>query len=435
MDVFRQIAAAAAVILLAAAALLAVRCHARGLIGRKRALAMGGAALCAALSAAGLLFAFVPRAAAPGPGEAGQPAESANAQKDPSEGPDKDGGQPAVTGDGRVVYRASTPDVEPADPEPPKRGAAQEQGGQADGQASQPIGDRGVGQADAAAADGQEARQTGEGEAGTPQGQNPLAAQPLEVPQGHRADVPEQTPLSASGPQTVADDERTGSLRLDFLCGGACTLALLPDSTAVLVGSGGDADADEVLSHLAALGISEVSHLVLTGPEEECVGGAAQILSHVRVETLVVPGPGGTGASAEVESEAARTGTQVRPADRAFEVASGDARVHVAPAGDGHTVVRASYAGSVALLPGGTGPAAALAASPGRADVVDAAGWPQAEGGLDRAARETWPRVAVVSPDASAESLDALAMAERLEAGNNALTVVIGPDGSISTPR
>ena len=461
MDVTRQVAAAAAVILLAAGILLAVRCHTKGLIGKKRALAIGGAALCAVLAAAGLAFAFVPRTVPAEPQQADAETDAAEDQQTAQEGSSQDAeAEASVTGDGRVVYRAAAPNVEPADPDLPARDDGQD--------ASDTVQEDGGDQSDEAAQDGarqeeadqgqqtpqepetDQGRQENEGQqtvqdtssqqdaGSTPQQQmyqTHQTVQPSEGSQGQSQQTsPGQTVTAPSGPQTVAVAAPTGSLRLDFLPGGGCTLAVLPDSTTVLVGAGSAEGADTALARLSALGVSEVDYLVLTGPEEGCCGGAAQILSHMRVGSLLVPASRG-GAWAEVEAEAARAGVQATSVESALEVSSGGAGLTVAPAGDGHLVVRAACGGSSALLPGCTDPAAAVAASPGRADVLDATGWAQGGEALAQAARRLWPDVAVVAEDAAQESLDALAMAQEVEAGSGGLTVTIGPDGSLSTSR
>lgn len=465
MDVMRQVAAAAAVILLATGILLAVRCHTKGLIGKKRALAIGGTALCAVLAASGLAFSFVPRTV---PVEAWQAdAEAGAAEDHPSS---EDGSEhveagASATDDGRVVYRAATSEVEPADPGLPARGdeqdgsnapqdssgdqgdetalddARQEEAGQGQPVPEEPEAGRGrQGDGDRQETQDPSSQQDSDGisQRQTYQTYQTYQANQTTQPSGDTQGQPQQaspgqTTTAPSSPQTVAAAAPTGSLRLEFLPGGGCTLAVLPDSTTVLVGAGSSEGAGAVLERLSALGVSEVDYLVLTGPEEGCCGGAAQVLSHVRVGTLAVPVSRDGDAWAGVGAEAARAGVQATPVEGVLEVSSDGAGVSVVPAGDGRLVVRAACGGSSALLPGCTDPGAAVAASPGRADVLDATGWAQGGETLSQAARGLWPDVAVVAADAARGSLEALAMAQEVEAGSDGLTVTMGPDGSLST--
>lgn len=457
MDVMRQAAAAAAVILLAAGILLAVRCHTKGLIGKKRALAIGGTALCAVLAMSGLAFAFVPRTAPTEPRQTDAEAGAAEDHPFPKDGSEDVEAGASVTGDGRVVYRAATPEVEPADPGLPARGdeqdgsnapqdsggdqgnetalgdARQEEAGQGQPVPEEPEAGRGrQGDGDRQETQDPSSQQDSNG---TSQRQTHQTTQPSGDTQEHPQQAsPGQTTTAPSGPQTVTVAAPTGSLRLEFLPGGGCTLAVLPDSTTVLVGAGSSEGADATLERLSALGVSEVDYLVLTGPEEGCCDGASQMLSRVRVGSLLVPASRGDDAWAEVDAEAARAGVQATPVEGALEVSSGGAGVSVVPAaGDGRLVVRATCGGSSALLPGCTDPGAAVAASPGRADVLDATGWAQGGETLSQAARGLWPDVAVVAADAARGSLEALAMARKVEAGGDGLAVTMGPDGSLST--
>lgn len=453
MDVMRQVAAAAAVILLAAGILLAVRCHTKGLIGKRRALAIGGAALCAALAAAGLAFAFVPRTMPAEERQAdAEPGAPEEQQADTGDGSADAGAEASVTGDGRVVYRAAAPDVEPADPDLPAHDDGQGDGGnQGDETAPDDARQEEAGQGRQAPAEpeagrepqGDEEQQAPQGTSSqqgggsTPQQQTHQANQTTQ-PSGDTQGQPQQAPpgqttTAPSGPRTVAVAAPTGSLRLEFLPGGGCTLAVLPDSTTVLVGAGSSEGAGAVLERLSTLGVSEVDYLVLTGPEEGCCGGAAQVLSHVRVGTLAVPVSRDGDAWAGVGAEAARVGVQATPVEGVLEVSSGGAGMSVVPAGDGRLVVRAACGGSSALLPGCTNPGAAVAASPGRADVLDATGWAQGGETLSQAARGLWPDVAVVAADAARGSLEALAMAREVEAGGDGFAVTMGADGSLST--
>lgn len=462
MDMMRQVAAAAAVILLAAGILLAVRCHTKGLIGKKRALAIGGTALCAVLAASGLAFSFVPRTAPAEPRQTDAEAGAAEDHPSSEDGSEDVEAGASVTGDGRVVYRAATPEVEPASPGLPARGDEQDgsnapqdsSGNQGDETALDDARQEEAGQGQPVPEEPETSRGR-QGDGDRQETQDPFSQQDsdgtsqqqtYQTYQAHQTTQPSgdaqgqpqqaspgQTTTAPSGPQTVAAAAPTGSLRLEFLPGGGCTLAVLPDSTTVLVGAGGPEGTDAVLARLSALGVSEIDYLVLTGPEEGCCGGAAQVLSRVRVETLTVPVSRDGDAWAEVEAEAARAGVQATPVEGVLEVSSGGAGVSVVPAGDGRLVVRAACGGSSALLPGCTDPGAAVAASPGRADVLDATGWAQGGDALSQAARKLWPDVAVVAADAARGSLEALAMAQEVEAGSDGLTVTMGPDRSLST--
>lgn len=465
MDMMRQVAAAAAVILLAAGILLAVRCHTKGLIGKKRALAIGGTALCAVLAASGLAFSFVPRTAPAEPRQTDAEAGAAEDHPFPKDGSEDVEAGASVTGDGRVVYRAATPEVEPASPGLPARGDEQDgsnapqdsSGNQGDETALDDARQEEAGQGQPVPEEPETSRDR-QGDGDRQETQDPFSQQDsdgtsqqqtYQTYQAHQTTQPSgdaqgqpqqaspgQTTTAPSGPQTVAAAAPTGSLRLEFLPGGGCTLAVLPDSTTVLVGAGSSEGAGAVLERLSALGVSEVDYLVITGPEEGCCGGAAQVLSHVRVGTLVVPasrdGDVWADVWADVGAEAARASVQVAPVESVLEVSSGSATVAAVPAGDGRLVVRAGCGGSSALLPGCTDPAAAVAASPGRADVLDATGWVQGSDALSQAARKLWPDVAVVAADAARGSLEALAMARAVEAGSDGLAVTMGADGSLS---
>lgn len=415
MDVSRMVTAAACVPLLAGCGLLAWRCRSKGLIGRRRALALAGAALCALAAAACLCHSFLPRVHYVQQEQAGQEAS----QEAPQEA--QDGAAAQVEG-GRVTYSTASLGVEPASSSLPEREAAQdgpEEPAQADGpaQAEEPA--QAAEQPQEASDDEPAATST----ATTAASSAATASTSTTTATSAAAPAPQAGAAQAPAALDVAEPSGTATVEV-IEAGAACCLVTLPDGSRALVDAGASGSSADMLARLSALGAGELDALVLTSCDDASMGGAAELLSHVRVARVVLP----AGASGElaraVSEEASRTGASLDYASSETPVLSaGSCEVAAVPAG-ASLVARVSFGGRVAALSACATAAQAAQAVPGRVDVL-ACGSADAD-----SARAMWPAWAACSSDGEGDAR-ALAMAGALGAGG-AARVALGADGSMS---
>jgi competence protein ComEC len=164
----------------------------------------------------------------------------------------------------------------------------------------------------------------------------------------------------------------------------------------------------DVAGQLARLGISSLSALVLTHPQRDHVGGAADVLRRLRVGTVLDPGLAATGPEREEAVAAARArGVPVRVVRAGAELRAGGLALRVLwPPDAGRPfedpnlnalVLLASFGEVDVLLP-----ADAESDVTGRlplppVEVLKVAHHGSADPGLDEELAELRPRVAVVS--------------------------------------
>ena len=410
-------AAAGGVLLIAGTGMLAWRCHAKGLIGRRRALAIAGCGACTLLSIAGFTYAFAPRVhyVEPVPVETPRQQEESQTQ--------------AVSDGGRVSYTTTPLNVDPVPSSLPER----QTDGQGDGAATGE-------QAPVTAVNEQpDDNQTqGSQDHPAPAGEQTTAAEPQAQQQAtHTTHTPAQvTPHAAPSqpvgepkqPAGIAVAEPTGTLTVDFIDAGSgsCALLTLPDSTHILVGSG--QDSATTVTALSALGIEAIDTVVLTGPQAQEAISAADIMSHIRTSRLAVPVGQSIDSWNEVLEEAYRTGARAIDASGIIAEA-GSAVVEALPAGPGRVEVMVSFGGRVVLLCGEEGSAPSVE---GRVDVLDVPGSGQ-PGSLGRdSARTMWPQVSIVGSDVGEDVLSALGMSRILDTSRGQVRVTVSATGTVT---
>jgi competence protein ComEC len=198
-----------------------------------------------------------------------------------------------------------------------------------------------------------------------------------------------------------------GGLRVSVLDVGQGDAILLETASARVLVDQGPPEAD-VAGQLARLGISSLSALVLTHPQRDHVGGAADVLRRLRVGTVLDPGLAATGPEREEAVAAARArGVPVRVVRAGAELRAGGLALRVLwPPDAGRPfedpnlnalVLLASFGEVDVLLP-----ADAESDVTGRlplppVEVLKVAHHGSADPGLDEELAELRPRVAVVS--------------------------------------
>ena len=78
------------------------------------------------------------------------------------------------------------------------------------------------------------------------------------------------------------------------------------ETEAVVIDTGKDDDGPEIVEKLEELGITRVSHLIITHYDKDHMGGAAYVLEHIPVEQVIQPGYPKTGDSFEAYQEAVK---------------------------------------------------------------------------------------------------------------------------------
>ena len=415
MDVLRMAAAAGGVLLIAGAGMLTWHCHAKGLIGRRRALAIAGCTACTLLSIAGFTYAFAPRVH--------------YVEPEPMEAPRQQEEAQAVSDEGRVNYTTTPLDVDPAPSALPERqddnqsdGTAAEEQARAVTEGEQPDGNQVQGSQDHPAPTGEQTT------AAEPQTQQ----QTTHTTQASAQVAPHAAPSQAAGepkqPTGIAVAEPTGTLTVDFIDAGSgsCALLTLPDSTHILVGSGQDGEA--TVAALGALGVEAIDTIVLTGPQTQETGSAPDVISHIRTSRLAVPAGQSSASWNEVLGEASRTGAEVIDASGVIAEAGG-AVVEALPAGPGHVGVMVTYGGRAILLCGEEGSTPSVE---GRVDVLDVPGSGQ-PGSVGRdSARIMWPRVSIVGSGVGEDVLSALGMSEILDTSRGQARVTVSATGTVT---
>ncbi len=414
MDMLRMAAAAGGVLLIAGAGMLAWRCHAKGLIGRRRALAIAGCGACALLSVAGFTYAFAPRVHYVEPEPTSPPQQLEEAQ--------------TVSDGGRVSYTTAPLDVDPVAPTLPEwQGDSQGDGVATEEQPpvtavnEQPDDNQAQGSQDHPA----------------PASEQTTAAEPQAQQATHTTHTsaqvtphaaPSQAAAESKQPVGIAVAEPTGTLTIDFIDAGtgSCALLTLPDSTRILVGSG--QNGETTMAALSALGVEAIDTIVLTGPQAQETGSAPDVISHVRTSRLAVPAGQSSTSWNEALEEASRTGARVIDASGVIAEAGG-AVVEALPAGPDRVEVMATFGGRVVLLCGEEGSTPSIE---GRVDVLDVPGSGQ-PGSVGRdSARIMWPRVSIVGSDAGEDVLSALGMSEILDTSHGQARVTVSATGTVA---
>ena len=407
MDVSRMVWAAAGVLLLAGCGAGAWLCHAKGLIGPKRAAAIAAAALCGAVGAYGLAYAFVPRVSYVQP----ESQEGAGEEEEGTEAPAAEGG--------RVSYSTAALGVQPAASSLPARDEepqAQEDAQQ--GQAEEPQAQEDAQQGQAEEPQAQEDAQQGQAQTQA-QGQTQTQTQAQTQTQTQAQAAP-QDAAQAQAPAALDVAQPAGSMRVDLV--GAACLVTLPDGSRVLVDAGPAEAAERTAARLEALGVDSLDALVLTGTADANLGGAGQVLSRVRTSRVVAPAGASGQAWQAVADEASRTGAEVELTPGGAVLSAGGCEVAALAAGGG-LVVRAAFAGRVALASATCGADQAARACPGRADVLALGGEASGE-----AAREMWPSAVAW---AGAEAPAAYGMARAVDSTRDGAAACVLADGSI----
>lgn len=417
MDVLRMAAAAGGVLLIAGTGMLAWRCHAKGLIGRRRALAIAGCGACTLLSIAGFTYAFAPRVhyVEPVPVETPRQQEESQTQ--------------AISDGGRVSYTTTPPNVDPASSALPERQDDSQGDGVATGEQTpavaedeQPDDNQAQGSQDHTAPTGE---QTASPE---PKAQQQSAFTTSTSVQVTPHAAPSQSASEPKQPAGIAVMEPTGTLTVDFIDAGSgsCALITLPDSTHILVGSG--QDGATTIAALSALGVEAIDTVVLTGPQAQEAISAADIMSHIRTSRLAVPVGQSSDSWNEALEKACRTGAGAIDASGIIAEAGG-AVVEALPAGPGRVEVMVTFGGRVILLCGDEGSTPSIE---GRVDILDVAGSGQ-PGSIGRdSARTMWPQVSIVGSDVGEDVLSALGMSRILDTSRGQAHVTVSATGTVT---
>ena len=415
MDVLRMAAAAGGVLLIAGTGMLACRCHSKGLIGRRRALAIAGCTACTLLSIAGFTYAFAPRVH--------------YVEPEPMETPRRQEEAQTVCDGGRVNYTTTPLDVDPAPSALPERQDDNQSDGTAAEEQAQAIteGD----QLDDNQAQSSQDHPAPAGEQTTgaePQAQQQTAYTTRTSAQVAPHAAPSQTAGEPKQPTGIAVAEPTGTLAVDFIDAGSgsCALLTLPDSTHILVGLG--QDGETTMAALSVLEVEVIDTVVLMGPQAQEASSAADIMSHIRTSKLAVLTSQSSESWNEAIEEASRTGAEVIDASGVIAEAGG-AVVEALPAGPGHVGVMVTYGGRAILLCGEEGSTPSVE---GRVDVLDVPGSGQ-PGSIGRdSARAMWPRISIVGSNVGEDVLSALGMSEILDTSRGQARVTVSATGTVT---
>lgn len=101
--------------------------------------------------------------------------------------------------------------------------------------------------------------------------------------------------------------EQTPLFHIKMLKIGKADTALLyieGETEAVVIDTGEDNDGPEIVEKLEELGITKVSHLIITHYDKDHIGGAAYVLEHIPVEQVIQPDYPKTGDRFETYKEA-----------------------------------------------------------------------------------------------------------------------------------
>jgi competence protein ComEC len=196
-------------------------------------------------------------------------------------------------------------------------------------------------------------------------------------------------------------------LRVTFLDVGQGDAVLLETPSARVLVDQGPPEAD-VAGQLLRMGVRSLSALVLTHPQRDHVGGAAEVVARLRVGALLDPALAATGPEREEAFAAARERrVPVRVARAGEELRAGGLVLRVLwPPGPGlpsedpnlnALVLKASYGETDVLLPADAESDVTGRLSPGAVEVLKVAHHGSADPGLLDELRDLRPQVAVVS--------------------------------------
>ncbi len=200
---------------------------------------------------------------------------------------------------------------------------------------------------------------------------------------------------------------RPGGLRVTFLDVGQGDSILLETPTARVLVDQGPPEAD-VAGQLSGMGVRSLSALVLTHPERDHVGGAADVLRRLRVGEVLDPGLAATGSDHEEALAAARQrGVRVRVVREGDELRAGGLLLRVLWPEDGGAssenpnlnavVLLASYGETDVLLPADAESDVTSGLRAGEVEILKVAHHGSEDPGLGEQLRELRPRVAVIS--------------------------------------
>ena len=103
----------------------------------------------------------------------------------------------------------------------------------------------------------------------------------------------EHTALIPSGEHVAEESAQTPVFHIKMLKIGKADTALLymeGETEAVVIDTGEDDDGPEIVEKLEELGITKVSHLIITHYDKDHMGGAVYVLEHIPVEQVIQPG-------------------------------------------------------------------------------------------------------------------------------------------------
>ncbi len=198
-----------------------------------------------------------------------------------------------------------------------------------------------------------------------------------------------------------------GGLRVTFLDVGQGDSVLLETPSARVLVDQGPPEAN-VAGQLAGLGIRTLSALVLTHPQRDHVGGAADVIRQLRVGVVLDPGLAATGPEHdEALAAATQRGVAVRTVRSGSEFKVGGLRLRVLwPPDPGResedpnlnaTVLAASYGETDVLLPADAESDVTGRLPLGHFEVLKVAHHGSEDPGLESQLRALRPRVAVIS--------------------------------------
>jgi len=196
-------------------------------------------------------------------------------------------------------------------------------------------------------------------------------------------------------------------LRVSFLDVGQGDAVLLETPSARVLVDQGPPEAD-VAGQLVRMGVRALSALVLTHPQRDHVGGAAEVIRRLRVERVLDPGLAATGPEREeaiaaarergVPVEVVRAGTSVRAGGLVLRVLwPEDAGTPTEDPNLNAVVLLASYGETDVLLPADAESDVTGRLPIGKVEVLKVAHHGSADPGLDEELDELRPLVAVIS--------------------------------------
>lgn len=126
--------------------------------------------------------------------------------------------------------------------------------------------------------------------------------------------------------------------------GDADSILIYQDQHALLIDTGREEHASEVKRMLAQAGIQELELLILTHPDRDHIGGAAELLESIPVKRVIQSGcPGGGKRRAALEAAMDRLGIKPKTPSRPKEMKVGDIEITVYPAEKASYKLRNDY--------------------------------------------------------------------------------------------